>query len=403
MNRLAIYRLCSSVIASNHLPLNYLTIINVYNLLSYCEKSSFIVCRISTTTRAKTCFINFRLSAEGELEEFHQIIRRSVIMLVDDRTSKRWSMNTKTKLTKTSMEASFNIIVSHWSILLLLLATSVFFLIIYNCGCQLFQWGCIQNKHWHLPVYNQEKYSNKRNSRQFDLINLKFGTKHANREPKKILFWTKYYAYKKLWPLDKDFPFGKSCRFECKLTHDKSLYNKSDAVVFHAWTIFTETLPSWRVPDQQWVLYNQEPPFRLYGAHFNATSYNGMFNWTMSYKTDSDIHVPYGNAKLVDARTRNNKSISLKPLKIFGLPLENRKKKAIVLIRRCNETLHRVRFAKELGMHYPVDFYGRCFGHSICNDPPKYNATDCLLKFIGTYRYDNVLPTSSVNACSSPL
>ncbi|XP_014667965.1 PREDICTED: alpha-(1,3)-fucosyltransferase 7-like isoform X2 [Priapulus caudatus] len=201
---------------------------------------------------------------------------------------------------------------------------------------------------------------------------LQYDTGEPEPPSKTILFWTTYYSYRKLWPFDKKFPLGPLCPYRCRLTHKKSLYNQSDAVLFHAWTVDIDKLPKWRFPYQQWVLYNQEPPFRLEGAHFHAADYNGLFNWTMSYKTNSDVYSPYGRR----GRISGNEKEPTQPRTKF-----DRKPAAVALIRRCSSTQGRVQFAYELAEHYPVHFYGRCFGQTICQDMPRADASRYYLAF----------------------
>ncbi|CAG7830503.1 unnamed protein product, partial [Allacma fusca] len=50
-------------------------------------------------------------------------------------------------------------------------------------------------------------------------------------------------------------------------------------------------LPPVRFPDQYWVLYFQEPPLNF---HKPMRCYEKFFNWTWSYRMDSDVYMPYG-------------------------------------------------------------------------------------------------------------
>lgn len=69
-----------------------------------------------------------------------------------------------------------------------------------------------------------------------------------------------------------------------------------DAVVFHHPAVFKKhsTLPERRSPRQRYVFLTREspahaPPPRSFEAH--------VFNWTMTYRSDSDFYFPYGRIK----------------------------------------------------------------------------------------------------------
>lgn len=100
------------------------------------------------------------------------------------------------------------------------------------------------------------------------------------------------------------WPFGRSYRLNgdkclelynisrCFLTDNTSAYDTADVVVFHNQELqrHLSSLPHDRPASQHWVWMSMEPP-----AHNgNLTQLNGIFNWTMSYRLDADIHVPYG-------------------------------------------------------------------------------------------------------------
>lgn len=91
----------------------------------------------------------------------------------------------------------------------------------------------------------------------------------------------------------------------CQITFDRSLLNVSDAVLFHAVALSPrldiEELTRMRLPAQRWVLYTKESP----GVLPIAPRYNGLhFNWTATYRRDSDFFVPYGD--YVSLEIQNN-------------------------------------------------------------------------------------------------
>lgn len=100
------------------------------------------------------------------------------------------------------------------------------------------------------------------------------------------------------WPFGRSYSLrGDKCLelyniSRCFLTDDTSAYRTADVVVFHHPELRKRpsVLPDKRLPTQRWVWMSMEPP----AHHGNLTGLNGIFNWTMSYRLDADIHVPYG-------------------------------------------------------------------------------------------------------------
>ncbi|XP_015225717.1 PREDICTED: alpha-(1,3)-fucosyltransferase 4-like [Cyprinodon variegatus] len=79
----------------------------------------------------------------------------------------------------------------------------------------------------------------------------------------------------------------------CALTDDPQAYPQADAVIIHhrEIAIGEADLPSEPRPGaQKWIWMNYESPTHTPGLWF----VEGVFNLTMSYRTDSDIFLPYG-------------------------------------------------------------------------------------------------------------
>ncbi|XP_076021244.1 alpha-(1,3)-fucosyltransferase 7 [Genypterus blacodes] len=80
----------------------------------------------------------------------------------------------------------------------------------------------------------------------------------------------------------------------CSLTKNRAAFPTADIVVFHhhELTKSKSSLPlHWSRPAfQHWVWMSMEPPVN----NANLTHFNGLFNWTMSFRRDADISIPYG-------------------------------------------------------------------------------------------------------------
>lgn len=106
------------------------------------------------------------------------------------------------------------------------------------------------------------------------------------------------------WPFGRSYELhGDKCLemyniSRCFLTDNKSAFSTADVVVFHHQELSrgVSSLPLHqdRPASQHWVWLSLEPP----ANNANLTQLNGLFNWTMSYRRDADIYIPYGMTML---------------------------------------------------------------------------------------------------------
>ena len=206
-------------------------------------------------------------------------------------------------------------------------------------------------------------------------------------QPKVILYWTGYYSER-----DMVFGFGQEpfikagCKVtNCIATDDRSMVGKSDAVIIHAGQYNASDLPAIRLPHQRYVFYLFETlPGSRNAPFFSQTS--NFFNWTMTYRRDSDAYIaePYGALQ----RRRTAPVIRqlpptlapgvrpIAPIKLFTskklLPPEKSK---LIAWFCSNQLTHgkREEYVKELQNHIPVHIYGKC-GNMTCQ--PK-NSPQC--------------------------
>ncbi|XP_059799778.1 alpha-(1,3)-fucosyltransferase 7 isoform X1 [Hypanus sabinus] len=96
----------------------------------------------------------------------------------------------------------------------------------------------------------------------------------------------------------------------CILTCDKSMFDRANVVAFHHRELQNNisNLPREKRPhNQKWLWVSLESPSNTKGIHH----LNGLFNWTMTYKRDSDIFIPYGH--LMKRSQHSDVSIPKKP------------------------------------------------------------------------------------------
>ncbi|KAB7503107.1 Alpha-(1,3)-fucosyltransferase 6, partial [Armadillidium nasatum] len=90
-------------------------------------------------------------------------------------------------------------------------------------------------------------------------------------------------------------PFEAACCKEkrCFMTDDRNIIplKEFDAILVHFRNIKKIKIPKERLRYQRWIFYEGESP--LYSSK-TPQYYEGFFNWTMTYRKDSDIVASYG-------------------------------------------------------------------------------------------------------------
>ena len=174
-------------------------------------------------------------------------------------------------------------------------------------------------------------------------------SKHSN--VKVIIFWTKYFHH--TWmPKAHLSNCGKR---KCYSTSNHSLLPHADAVVFHGYEYnllqeIKEALSVPRLTHQYWIYYNRESSQRA--PYYNISQYEPVFNWTMTYKLDSDIVFTYARilqGKYLDGfNSRKNY-------------LKGRTHTAFAIISNCFKP--RLDYINEMQKYIDIDLYGKCPGH----------------------------------------
>lgn len=158
-------------------------------------------------------------------------------------------------------------------------------------------------------------------------------------EQKLILFWDP--------PSDWNGNFDKCECNNCKMTFDKCDFPKSHAVLFHLPTLSVKAIPA-KIPGQVWILLNYEPPER---SRVNLNKWRNMFNWTWSYRRDSDFSFPYFDVVPIKNAPQNRN---------FSGILEKKSKMAAWFVSHCNTESKREKYIQEMQKYVDIDVYGKC-------------------------------------------
>ncbi|XP_055353281.1 glycoprotein 3-alpha-L-fucosyltransferase A-like [Paramacrobiotus metropolitanus] len=141
----------------------------------------------------------------------------------------------------------------------------------------------------------------------------------------------------------------------CFVTTNKSLSDRADAILFYAsYMIDTAQKTLDRLPrkhgDQVFVYVQGESPIHSIPGEGLATSH--FFNWTMTYRLDSDIRGHYTYAVPLQKKAKN-----------FA---KGKDKLVVWFASHCNVHSKRDQYVRKLQQFIPVDIYGKC-GNLTCD------------------------------------
>ena len=136
----------------------------------------------------------------------------------------------------------------------------------------------------------------------------------------------------------------------CEVTYDKGLLNVSDAVLVHGLPLpqfSVQEMTANRPAHQRWVYYVKESPGSLGGID---ARFDGIFNWTATYRKDSDFFVPYGAYVEAEPIASGEEA--------WNFALNRDKMAAFGASSHC--TGQRFAFVRALMKHIPVSVFGKC-------------------------------------------
>ncbi|XP_069119130.1 alpha-(1,3)-fucosyltransferase C-like [Argopecten irradians] len=155
------------------------------------------------------------------------------------------------------------------------------------------------------------------------------------------------------------------CEDSCEMVTSSS-YADSDVVIFHAPDLHVDA-PFKKYEGQTWVFHDLEPPILM---PTNFKKWKRLFNWTFSYRRDSDIFRPYGFFT-----HRNNTNIDNSP----AIPWKNKTRNIGWIVSHCGVQSQRLKYGNELQKYIDTDIFGRC-GKLHC---PRAQWKGCL----GNYKF----------------
>ena len=176
----------------------------------------------------------------------------------------------------------------------------------------------------------------------------------------------------------------------------KESISEYDAIIFHARDLDVQDLPdqSLRNPKQRYIMFLEESPLMDSYPAMELFTYDsppyrklgGFFNWTMSYRRESDIYVPYGwivphnhnfqypplspiswtdYMNIIDSLGSIEGFQNMKAVEDSSIGVD--KVEIAWIVSHCHTTSNREGYVRNLQKYMPVDIYGRC-GTKLCPD-----------------------------------
>nr|CAB3247556.1 alpha-(1,3)-fucosyltransferase 6-like [Phallusia mammillata] len=174
------------------------------------------------------------------------------------------------------------------------------------------------------------------------------------KKPGIILMWTHP------WNVDSEPPSDGKVFGNCTITYDRSKHAEALAVVFH-YTFVPEPYPYPRDPNQFFVWWSWENPWVVRWMEHNDLRRhdNSFFNWTMTYRRDSDVYAPY-------YLLRNVYNNLPKGKKVVDDLIAAKKGLAVWTVSSCKDkkgSISRMNYVNEMLKTMPnIDRFGKCFG-----------------------------------------
>ncbi|XP_060084956.1 glycoprotein 3-alpha-L-fucosyltransferase A-like [Ylistrum balloti] len=159
-----------------------------------------------------------------------------------------------------------------------------------------------------------------------------------------------------------------NCEYPCKMISGSKL-DSANFVVFHGPRI-GKTKPPNKLRGQVWIMHGMESPH-----HYNndLTEWSNLFNWTFTYRRDSDVLSLYSGFQF----HRNNTTTNIRK------QWKAKDRNTAWMVSNCHTPSKRMQYMKSLKSSTDIHVYGGC-GHYRCARSNENNCMELLQKH---YRY----------------
>ena len=195
------------------------------------------------------------------------------------------------------------------------------------------------------PISSQDEFN------EIDLDSFSIPANVSEGERKIIFLGSKFFG--------EEFQF-KDLPSACRISTNPEDIPKADAFIYHALDSPTfgfhpedeeERIKLGIKPEQMYVLV-------MYESAHTYPGISGAYNWTMTYRRDSDIHSPYcGRVQIA----KKGKSLAdILPEREKARKSRKKKKMVAWMVSNCRDDNLRLSYALELSKYISVDIYGQC-------------------------------------------
>jgi alpha-1,3-fucosyltransferase len=140
-----------------------------------------------------------------------------------------------------------------------------------------------------------------------------------------------------------------------------------DAVVIFVQQVKELPPAGQRSPNQRFVFFSQEPPVML---PIEPTRYDHYFNWTMTYRRNSDIRFLYGRVHPLTQLSEEEIPSKIKAPASVNYA-ENKTRLVAWMVSHCQTYSQREVYVQRLRRYIDVDVYGKC-GSFRCRRSAKH-------------------------------
>ena len=174
----------------------------------------------------------------------------------------------------------------------------------------------------------------------------------------------------------------------CYFTNDMSNFETSDAVLFHVQDLAEYPHQIYKRSDKQrWIFFMLESPGYSSNMAYTHHPWRSAFNWTMTYRLDSDIPIPYGNIRPISPMPHGKVSHMRRNIKRTDLSIAKSKQRLVAwFASKCYTASEREWYVNVLSRHIKVDVFGEC-GTRICKKNHSHGDRACNKMLNETYMF----------------
>ncbi|KAK7497853.1 hypothetical protein BaRGS_00010987 [Batillaria attramentaria] len=226
--------------------------------------------------------------------------------------------------------------------------------------------AAVKSHSQHLAVvsYNRKCYSFALRDKQLEK-SLALETNPLQPSPKLVLM----HSFPQWYQLKPDSNVFDSCDHPCHLSLDTDQASVADCVVFYThYRYFPKHGPPDRCEKSVWVYLAVESPIHSNNEVFSQDAWRDQFNWTMTYRQDSDIYFGYGQFL---------KEPNYTPKMDLSSVVRGKTQMVAWFVSNCKTQSRREDFVAALQDFVTVDVYGHC-GDLQCGRQGDQSCMDML-------------------------